>query len=50
MYGCVKMNVRLGVSFKPQGSKINIFATVYVLIVKSECTAGSKRMCGWGFL
>ena len=48
MYDWVKTNVRLGGFFISQGAKINIFDIVYVLIAKFECTAGSKRMCGWG--
>ena len=33
---------RLGVSLNPMGLKSHIFANVYVLLVKSECTAGSN--------
>ena len=50
MYGWSQNECAAGDFFKPHGSKINIFANVYVLLVKSECTAGSKQMCGWGFL
>ena len=50
MQGCVKTNVRLGGFSKPQGSKVNMFDIVYVLLAKSECTDGSKRMCGWGVI
>ena len=51
MYGCVKTNVRLGISLNPMGLKSTFLPMgIYVVLVKSECKAVSNRMCGWGFL